>query len=203
MFRHDDGTFENIQRTNMDHMDRFFPTKCNFFWDDDVPFGSCGEYRHSSCGEFGIVTFSISNFHFLFLQHQHWNYKEVAVSGDLSDDDLNRANATQDPFNVIRIFLFHCSHIIILQQNFLLTWTLAPFSSHGELPNVLSLDWNNDSVFFSEVILSQLIPGGSGFGTFDLTATAPSLDISSQDLIAAAPTKVGVQTGSILRWVPV
>ena len=83
-----------------------------------------------------------------------------------------------------------------------MTWTLAPFSSHGELPNVLSLDWGNESVFFSEVILSQLVPNGSGFGTFDLTATAPSLDIDSLDLVAAAP-KVGVATGSVLRLVTV
>jgi hypothetical protein len=82
------------------------------------------------------------------------------------------------------------------------TWTLAPFSSHGKLPVVLSLNWKNESVFFSEVILSQLIPGGSGFGTFDLTATVPSLDIDSQDLMAAAP-KVGVETGSVLRWVTI
>ena len=75
---------------------------------------------------------------------------------------------------------------------------MAPFSSHGELPNVISLDFNNDSIFFSEVVLSQLIPDGSGFGTFNLSAMAPSLDISSQDVIAAAPT-LGVQTGSILR----
>jgi len=89
-----------------------------------------------------------------------------------------------------------------LQQNYALTWTLAPFSSHGELPAVLSLNWKNESVFFSEVVLSQLIPGGSGFGTFNLTETAPSLDIDSHDLMATAP-QVGVETGSVLRWVAV
>ena len=89
---------------------------------------------------------------------------------------------------------------MILQQNFALTWTLAPFSSHGELPPVVSLNWKNESVFFSEVVPSQLVPGGSGFGTFDLTATAPSLDTNSQDLIVPKPT-VEVETGSVLRWV--
>jgi len=87
-----------------------------------------------------------------------------------------------------------------LQQNYALTWTLAPFSSHGELPPVVSLNWNNESVFFSEVFFSQLIPGGSGFGTFDLTATAPSLDINSQDLMVTKSI-VEVETGSVLRWV--
>jgi hypothetical protein len=89
-----------------------------------------------------------------------------------------------------------------LQQNYVLTWTLAPFSSHGELPAVVSLKWKNESVFFSEVIHSQLIPSGSGFGTFNLTATAPSLDIDSQHLMVTTP-KVGVETASVLRWVTV
>jgi len=87
-----------------------------------------------------------------------------------------------------------------LQQNYALTWTLAPFSSHGELPPVVSLKWKDESVFFSEVVLSQLVPGGSGFGTFNLTAMAPSLDINSQDLMVAKPT-VEVETSSVLRWV--
>ena len=87
---------------------------------------------------------------------------------------------------------------IILQQNYVLTWTLPPFSSHGQLPVVLSLNWKSEPVFFSEVIPSQLIPGGSGFGTFDPTATAPSLDIDSQDPMVTAP-KVGAETGSVLR----
>ena len=79
---------------------------------------------------------------------------------------------------------------------------MAPFSSHGELPTVLSLNWENKSVFFSEIIPSQLIPGGSGFGNFNLTGAATSLDIDSLHLVAAAP-KVGVATGSVLRWVTV
>jgi hypothetical protein len=97
--------------------------------------------------------------------------------------------------------VIHQSHFLCLSltlpQNYRLTWTLAPFSSHGELPAVVELKWNNESVFFSEVILSQLVPGGSGFGTFDLNATAPSLDVSSLDLTAAP--KVGVEPGSVLR----
>ena len=55
-----------------------------------------------------IKLFSISNFHFLFLQHQRQKYQEVVVSGDLSVDDLKRADVLQDAFNVILIFLFHC-----------------------------------------------------------------------------------------------
>ena len=74
---------------------------------------------------------------------------------------------------------------------------MAPFSSHGELPVVVELNWKNNSVFFSEVFLSLLVPGGSGFGTFDPTA-APSLDVSLVNQMAAAP-KVGVETGSVLR----
>ena len=89
-----------------------------------------------------------------------------------------------------------------MQQDVILTWTLTPFSPHGELPTVLSLNWENESVFFSEVSPFQLIPGGRGFGTFDLNVTAPSLDIDSKDLAAAAP-KAGAERASVLRWVTV
>ena len=57
-----------------------------------------------------ITLFLISNSHFLRLQHQQWKYQEVVVSGDLSEDDLKRAGAIQDTFEVICVFLFHCHH---------------------------------------------------------------------------------------------
>jgi len=151
----------------------------------------------------GLVTLSflISEFYFLFLQHQHQQYHEVIVSGDLSEDDLERANTTQHAGFDVNLPIFSSFVItIILQQNLALTWTLAPFSSHGELPPVVFLNWKDESVFFSEIVPSQLVPGGSGFGTFNLTATAPSLNINSQDLVITKPT-VEVETGSVLRWV--
>jgi hypothetical protein len=51
-----------------------------------------------------ITLFLISNFHFLFFQHQQWKYQEVVISGDLSEDDLKRADALFRTFEVIRHF---------------------------------------------------------------------------------------------------
>jgi hypothetical protein len=56
-----------------------------------------------------ITLFLILNFHFLFHQHQQREYHEVIVSGDLSDDDLERATNIQDAFNVIRQFFLPLS----------------------------------------------------------------------------------------------
>jgi hypothetical protein len=51
----------------------------------------------------------ILNLHFLFLQHQQRKYHEVIVRGDLSEDDLKRAAAIQDAFQVICQFSFPLS----------------------------------------------------------------------------------------------
>ncbi|KAF8954430.1 hypothetical protein BDZ97DRAFT_1865139 [Flammula alnicola] len=114
--------------------------------------------------------------------HQHQTYYEVAVSADLSDADLKRAQDLQNAF-----------------QSDALAWTLVPFSLESSLPSVVSLSWNNDSVYFSEVTLSQLIPGGSGFGTFETGTTSPSLGLKPQDPMQAVPSN-SVEPGSILRF---
>jgi len=44
---------DTFQHTKMVHMDPFFLTQPNFFWDDAFPFGSCGELWHSVCSESG------------------------------------------------------------------------------------------------------------------------------------------------------
>ncbi|KAF8164850.1 hypothetical protein B0H34DRAFT_648623 [Crassisporium funariophilum] len=114
------------------------------------------------------------------VMHQHKNYHEVVVMGDLSESDLKRADDLQSAFD-----------------NYILTWTLAPFSSHGSLPAVRSFQWNDDQVFFSEVALSQLVPGGSGFGTFKTDTIEPTLDLNASQAIKAS---VGVEPGSVLRF---
>ncbi|KAF8811878.1 hypothetical protein BYT27DRAFT_7088549 [Phlegmacium glaucopus] len=116
--------------------------------------------------------------------HQHETYYEVAVTGDLTDTNIQRAAALQPTF-----------------ENFLITWTLAPFSSHGGLPAVVSFQWKNDSVYFSEVILPQLLPNGSGFGTFDTASTAPSINVNtSLSQTATSVPSTGVEVGSVLRF---
>ncbi|KAF8811858.1 hypothetical protein BYT27DRAFT_7088513 [Phlegmacium glaucopus] len=116
--------------------------------------------------------------------HQHETYYEVAVTGDLTDTNIQQAAALQPAF-----------------ENFLITWTLAPFSSHGSLPAVVSFEWNNDPVYFSEVIFSQLLPNGSGFGTFDTASTAPSINVNTSLLQTAnSVPSTGVEVGSVLRF---
>jgi hypothetical protein len=70
-----------------------------------------------------------------------------------------------------------------LSQNFLITWSILPFSSHGGLPSVAEIPWNSvwnksvsDMVYFSETTKSQLEPDGSGFGTFETDILPPSLE---------------------------
>ncbi|KDR74467.1 hypothetical protein GALMADRAFT_71149 [Galerina marginata CBS 339.88] len=113
--------------------------------------------------------------------HQSQEYQEVAVVADVSDRDINRAKGLLSAF-----------------ENFTFTWTLAPFSTRGSLPAAVSFAWDNDTVYFSEVSLSQLVPGGSGFGTFQSDTTSPSLDIDPQ-LIEKDPS-VGVDPGAVLRF---
>ncbi|KAJ6567347.1 hypothetical protein DFH09DRAFT_457648 [Mycena vulgaris] len=92
------------------------------------------------------------------IQHQWEKYYEIAISADSSDLDIERATGLQPAFN-----------------NYALTWTLSPFSSHGALPSAVSFLWENDTVYFSEATRSQLLPNGSGFGTFEVNATAASI----------------------------
>ncbi|KDR76711.1 hypothetical protein GALMADRAFT_225654 [Galerina marginata CBS 339.88] len=114
--------------------------------------------------------------------HQYQDYHEVAVAADISDQDIQQADILQSAFD-----------------NYALTWTLAPFSTHGSLPPAVSFAWKNDSVFFSEVILSQLVPGGSGFGTFQPDTTSPTLDLNAENLSGTDPS-VGAAPGAVLRF---
>lgn len=85
-------------------------------------------------------------------------------------------------------------------QDFALTWTLSPFSAHGSLPSAISFPFGNESVYFAETTQSQLLPKGSGFGTFDTSTTAPSIELDSN---AALSDNSGnsVDPGSLLRCV--
>ncbi|KAG5651681.1 hypothetical protein H0H81_007842 [Sphagnurus paluster] len=112
--------------------------------------------------------------------HQLESYEEVAVMGGNSDDDISRAAALRSAFNV-------------------LTWTLAPFSTNGGLPPVVSFEWKNDTVFFSEVVLPQLVPGGSGFGTFASDSMNTSANLGVTNEIKTSSASEEVTTGAILR----
>ncbi|KAJ7047805.1 hypothetical protein C8F04DRAFT_1060170 [Mycena alexandri] len=118
------------------------------------------------------------------IEHQYEIYHEVAIAADSSDADIERANALDPAFN-----------------DFTLTWTLSPFSSHGALPPAVSLEWEEDTVYFSETTRSQLLPGGSGFGTFEYNTTAASIETDSQSP-SSSTTASGqiIDSGMILRY---
>ena len=45
-------------------------------------------------------------------------------------------------------------------------WTLTPFSDDGGLPPVVFFQWNDDTVYFAEIIQPQLQSNGTGLGMF-------------------------------------
>ncbi|KAG9127848.1 hypothetical protein FRC07_008492 [Ceratobasidium sp. 392] len=112
-------------------------------------------------------------------------FREVTVIGDLSPDDLQRAA--------------NLSAIIGSNQY---SWSLTPFSASAHLPKDRSF-WitrptasnTTDAVHFSEVYTRQLLPNGSGFGTYFPNMTA----------VWANATKSGrientMALGETIRW---
>ncbi|KAF9778318.1 hypothetical protein BJ322DRAFT_492827 [Thelephora terrestris] len=94
-----------------------------------------------------------------FTQNQRAEYREVLIAGDLSPDDVNRATDQLGAF-----------------QSFAQTWTLLPYGRTP--PDTVEFAQNNDTVYFAQPTLSQLVPGGSGSGTFNVNQTA-SLDLGN------------------------
>ncbi|KAL0949015.1 hypothetical protein HGRIS_009111 [Hohenbuehelia grisea] len=115
--------------------------------------------------------------------HQFTHYSEVLVKGDLSEVDITQATALQPAFN-----------------NFRLTWTISPFSTHGGLPPPISFPWEEDSVFFSETTRSQLLPNGSGFGTFDANTTAPTINTKPDGSNWGSGSPESVSPGQVIRY---
>ncbi|KAF8919143.1 hypothetical protein CPB85DRAFT_881024 [Mucidula mucida] len=115
--------------------------------------------------------------------HQRVEYYEIPVKGDLSDNDIASGSALQK----------------IFEDEWAITWTLAPFSTHGSLPPAISYPWEGDMVYFSEAISSQFVEGGSGFGTFEEETTTPSLDAQDTKEVSLSAT-VAVDPGSLLRY---
>ncbi|KAF8883434.1 hypothetical protein BD779DRAFT_1443935 [Infundibulicybe gibba] len=176
-------------------------------WDRSVYLGTSRKSRKS----YDTRPWSIYIFFFLFLvvaaaslpflfgrlvtitttvAHQSQYYREVAVMGDLSADDIAKAVSLAPAF-----------------EDYSLTWTLSPFSTHGGLPPVVSFRWDledgeSDDIYFSETVLSQLLPGGSGFGTFETATKLPEKEIKGGEKTKATvndPSKP-VDPGNVLRY---
>ncbi|KAK0237132.1 hypothetical protein EDD85DRAFT_770802 [Armillaria nabsnona] len=118
-----------------------------------------------------------------FVSHQHTEYKEVTVKGDLSENDISNIAALTPAF-----------------KDYTLTWTLFPFAAHRSLPTAISYPWNNDTVYFSEASLSQFLPDGSGFGIFAANTTTPTLGTDSAGVATDSLSTNAVEPGSFLRY---
>lgn len=112
-------------------------------------------------------------------------FREVSITGDLSPEDIQRAVAMNSTFS---------------DYNF--AWSLTPFSASAHLPKDRSF-WiqrpsgsgKSDAIHFAETYTRQLVPGGTGFGTFFPNLTA----------VWANATTVGraaetVASGQTIRW---
>ncbi|KAK0216238.1 hypothetical protein IW262DRAFT_1449725 [Armillaria fumosa] len=117
------------------------------------------------------------------VSHQHTEYQEVTIKGDLSESDISTTAALA--------LAFH---------DYTLTWTLSPFASHRSLPTAISYPWNNDTVYFSEASLSQFLPDGSGFGTLTENVTTPTLGTDSASVAIDSLSTHPVEPGSFLRY---
>lgn len=59
----------------------------------------------------------------------------------------------------------------------------------------------NDTIYFSETIASQLVPGGSGFGTFDADTTAASVEVKETRKTVTGDMLTAVDPGVIVRYI--
>ena len=145
-------------------------------------------------------------------QHQEETYEEIPIRGDSSNNDITHATELVALFDVCYCcyrYRSQESDLIILEQNYALTWTLSPFSQNGyQAPSAVTLRYNDDSVFFAETVISQLLPNGSGFGTFDTErsswaeeANGGLVSRSTLQAVAGNQTSGKVAPGSTLRCV--
>lgn len=86
-------------------------------------------------------------------------------------------------------------------KNYTSTWSLTPFSATAHLPQDRSFNITRrtgsgkfDSVHFAETYTKQLVPGGTGFGTFFRNTTAVWANASG----TGEPMSKAI--GTIIRW---
>lgn len=104
--------------------------------------------------------------------------------GDLSADDLINA---QIQLKAI--------------QNVIQTWTLSPYGAGTQTGRPVSLKWNHQNIYFSE-LSSTLLQGGKGYGTFALDSSVEEDRLSTPVLgdQLSRPTDEGaIPAGSIVR----
>ncbi|KAJ8488594.1 hypothetical protein ONZ45_g13895 [Pleurotus djamor] len=114
------------------------------------------------------------------VQHQHTDFREVRIKGDLSDADLVQAQEQVAVFD-------HPT----------LGWTMA-YSSRGPPPTAFSYPWGEDQVYFAEATPSQLREDGAGFGVFNDSRSQRNSDNSITNSDRVSPDNVEI--GTTLRY---
>jgi hypothetical protein len=118
-----------------------------------------------------------------FVRNQRRAYREVLIAGDLSQDDVDRANAQLGAF-----------------QDFAQTWTLLPYGRSA--PDTAEFIYGNETVYFAQPSLSQFVPGGSGAGTFNTNQSASInlRDTPNNTLALTSRNAPKSDTGAVLRY---
>ncbi|KAF9647470.1 hypothetical protein BDM02DRAFT_3270255 [Thelephora ganbajun] len=109
------------------------------------------------------------------LENQRLLYREVEVSGDLSPDDITRASAQLGSF-----------------MSYVRTWTLAPFAGRSQASAAVQMHWVNDDVYFGELTIAELTPGGHGQGTFNVNSSITISQPKVDDLFARSNNNTAI-----------
>lgn len=75
------------------------------------------------------------------------------------------------------------------------TWTLAAFTDRSALPTAVRLKYNEDNVYFAELMQSQVKPDGKGLGAFVQNGTVANVNEP------VAPSMQSASEGSLLKCV--
>ena len=111
-----------------------------------------------------------------FKQNQRKVYHEVLIAADLSREDEDRAASLSSP------------------------WTAFPYGNSRS--DTAEFVYGNDTVYFAQPSLSQFVPGGSGAGVFNQSASIDLKDASKNSLQLAGRNAPRSYTGAVLRYAP-
>jgi len=131
------------------------------------------------------------------LEHQLRTYTETTIWGDLSESDIAAADAQLEAFTAsLPFFLVSIWRVLPRRiQDYVRTWTLAAFTDRSSLPTAARLKYNEDNVYFAELVQSQLEFDGKGLGTFVQNGTVSDVDETT------TPSMEGLSEGSLLKYV--
>ena len=106
----------------------------------------------------------------IFEQNQGGVYHEVLIAGDVSEADINQATTLR-----------------------------STFLPYGGTSDTAEFVYDNDTVYFAQPTLSQFVPGGSGAGTFNLSASIGLKDTPNNTIALMGRNAPKSHTGVVLR----